>query len=285
MHRILREPLLHFAVLGIAIFALFWVIGDTEGSQNAGAFGPDRTIVIDEGDTARLDAGFEALWNRPPDAEERAALVENLITEEILVREALSLGLDQNDAVIRNRLRQKMDFLLEASAPQDDDDAALTAWFEENGARFVEPPRLAFTQVFIGPEAPSEDQIAELQYELAQGLPPETAGVATLLPMQVPLAPEASIDGTFGRGVFAQVLQLGTDAWEGPVQSGYGYHLVRVDEVQQAKNPELSEIRPRVEAVWRDEIAATAKAERLAALRDQYEVIRTDGANAEASVE
>ena len=120
MKSLLREPLLHFLLLGAAIFGLFVLFDDTPPPT------AEQSIAVTENDARRLVAEFEATWRREPTVQELDRLIEHLVNEEVYVREAKALGLDQGDTIIRRRLQLKMEFLTETGAQSaDPDDATL----------------------------------------------------------------------------------------------------------------------------------------------------------------
>lgn len=278
----LREPLLHFALAGAALFVLFDVVGGAGGPSATPAARPaaagGTTIVVDAAIVGRLAQGYEAVWNRPPTPEQLDTLIDSFVTEEILVREALLLGLDADDTVVRQRLRQKMEFLLEAAASTETpDEATLQAYLADNAETFAIAPRIGFTQVFLG-EAPAEGAAGAALDALAAGQDPAAVGQRTLLPLRMPPSPPAAIDGTFGRGVAEALLALPEGEWAGPVRSGYGDHLVRIDARDPGRLPELAAIRDEVERAWRADRAAAVKAARIEELRGVYTVERVDAA-------
>jgi hypothetical protein len=281
LSRFLKEPLLHFALAGAALFVLFDVVGSRGAAPvPATAARPamaDTSIVIDEVIVARLRQGFDAVWNRPPTEDELGGLIDSFVTEEILVREALALGLDADDSVVRQRLRLKMEFLLEAAASgETPDDSVLAAYLRDNADRFARAPRIAFSQVFLG-EAPAPGAAQAALDALRGGADPGSLGQRSLLPPALPASPPQAIDGTFGRGVFEALAQMPDGLWTGPVPSGYGQHLVRVDAREAGTLPPLDAIRDEVERAWRADRAAEARDARLDELRDIYTVDHVAG--------
>lgn len=270
----LKEPLVQFLVLGVLVFVAFLAIGDPE-DPGADALG---RIVVDADVLSRLETTFEQTWRRAPSPGEVDRMVDGYVREEVLMREALALGLDRDDIVIRQRLRQKMEFLIqpaEAAAPPDD--AVLQGFVAENEDAYRATAAVAFTQVFLGEHA-SPDDIETARAKLVAGAEPGTVAVRSLIPLVTPLSPTPVIDSGFGAGFGAAIAGLEPGVWAGPVQSGYGLHLVRIDGKEAARMPPLEDIR---EEVVRDWTAAEAKriAElRYESLRQRYEVVRDDAA-------
>ncbi|MCZ6640316.1 MAG: peptidyl-prolyl cis-trans isomerase [Gammaproteobacteria bacterium] len=244
--RLLREPLLHFAVTGGLIFLLYSLIADTQKT-------PNDVIVIS---TARIDqlvAEYQSVWNQMPVESELDNLIEAYVREEVYYRGALELDLDRDDAVVRRRLRQKMEFLMDAgSYLQEPSVGELETYYADNEKAFRRLPRLAFEQIYFGTSTDPEgitQSLSILQTE------PETdpgeMGEHTLLPAHLGVSPPAAIDGVFGPGFFEQLVKLPPGTWAGPVTSAYGTHLIRVLEYLPAQTPKLGDVRDAVVDDWR----------------------------------
>jgi hypothetical protein len=284
MHWLLREPLLHFLVLGVGLFVLYTQFGQTDAASR------DR-ILVDEAELMRLSEQFQRTWMRPPTREELRGLAEDFVKEEVLYREALALGLDRDDLVIRRRMRQKMEFLNADLTEQQPTDADLQAYLEANPDSFRRPPRFSFQQVYLSPQRSGEDPERRAQALLgrlqaagrAADLDFQALGDATLLPPQMQRATPRDIANTFGRDFADAVAQAQRDAWSGPYASAYGLHLLRVTEHQPGSLPTLAEVRPVVEREWANERRQEADARFYQALRDRYTVeIRLPEASARA---
>jgi hypothetical protein len=272
MMRVLRDPLFHFFVLGAAVFGLFALVDDSPPPVAA------NVLEITEDDARRLVAEFEATWRRPPTVAELDHMIGQFVREEVYVREALALGLDRDDTVIRRRLKTKMEFLTESGAEAvQPDDAALQAHLEANVDRFAEPPLVAFAQILLDDRVGVEE-IELLQARLNRGIDPGAAARPTLLPPVFRLSPAQVVDGTFGTGFFEALGSLPVGSWAGPVETALGRHLVRVTERRDGRLPPLSEVRSRVEQDWRAEFTVRLREERFDALLGRYEVVRPDPA-------
>lgn len=270
---ILSSPLLHFALLGAAIFGVYAAMNDTPAAPPADA------IVLTPDEAAQIADRFTATWQRPPTDAELQGLVRSWALEEALVREALELGLDRGDGVIRQRLALKMGFIAESGAAAlQPDDAELRGWLQANADRFRRPPQFAFDQLLLEPEA-TEADVAALAAELSAGADPATLGRASLLPPGLPLTPGPAIDRTFGGGFHERLADLPDGAWSGPVDSAFGRHLVRVTERLPGGMPALDEIRDAVETEWRAERAAEMRAAFNAALLERYTLDLPDPAD------
>lgn len=270
--RLLRDPLLHFFLIAAGIFGLYAVFDDTPPPAAA------NRLVIGEDDARRLVAEFEATWRRPPTVDELDHMIGQLVREEVYVREALALGLDGGDTVIRRRLQTKMEFLTETGAEAiAPDDATLQAHLETHPDRFAEPALVAFEQILLADRL-GEKEVETLLMRLNDGGDPGDTAEATLLPPAFRLSPMRVVDGTFGTGFFDALTTLPPGLWAGPVESPFGAHLVRVVERREAQVPPLDEIRDRVERDWRADLIDRLREDRFDALLSRYEVVRPDPA-------
>lgn len=251
LQRFLREPLLHFLAIGGLIFVLYTVVSGP-------APAPVNTIVIGPEHIERLAKGFQAVWRHPPSADELDGIIEDAVREEVYYREALALGLDKNDTIVRRRLRQKMEFLADTGASLLKPAAGeLEDYFAANKQTYRSVPKLAFEQIYLGEQAPAQSAtqlLASLKADTT--IDPSTLGERTLLPAQLDLSHPNAIDGVFGKGFFEQLAKLRSGVWSGPVTSSYGVHLARILESVPAAMPPLEDVR---DAVLRDWKAAKAK--------------------------
>ena len=270
---LLREPLFHFLVLGGLLFVLYTVVS---GPTPA----PVNTVVIEPERVAQLAAGYEAVWRRPPSDDELSALVDNFVREEVYYREALALGLERDDTIIRRRLQQKMEFLTDSGAEFLEPDAGeLEAYYRANQQTFQDAPRIALEQIFLG-QNPTMERISAGLVTLQSDAEtdPLSLGERTLLPSQMAVSAPTAIDSVFGAGFFDELAQLPTDVWAGPVESGYGVHLVRIRDSVPARVPPLAEVRDAVLREWRLEKAAELREQVYARLRARYDVVLSDAA-------
>lgn len=273
MRSFLKEPLLHFLLVGALVFALYSAVSPEQSQEDDAEFAPpDQVIVVDQVAVDRLASGFEGVWRRPPTMEEAAGLLDAFITEEVLVREAQKLGLENGDSVVRQRLRLKMEFLIEGAVmPGDPGDAVLQAYLDENTETYSVPGQIAFQQVYLG-ERTSEADVAAVLEALNTGAAPETVGQRTLLPPVLSLSNAQTVDSMFGSGVFASLQAVPNDTWVGPIKTGYGFHIVRITERTDARALKLDEVREKLLQTWQEDQADLRKSEQIDALRSTYEV-------------
>jgi len=276
VRKLLREPLVHFLILGAALFLAFDL---TREVDEPGA----RRIVVTPGQVAQLSAQFSRTWLRPPTDSELANLIERYVRSEVFYREALAMGLGQDDPYVRNRLALKLAVLLDdLSAEAEPADGELARFLTAHAERFAEPERLSFRQVYLDPDR-RRDPAAEAQ-TLLEGLrsgdDPAGLGDRTMLGDAFDDLDRDEIARHFG-GDFADALaELEPGVWNGPVRSSYGLHLVLVTERRPAHQPPLAEIRDAVLAEWRAQRRTEAKEQAYRRLRERHEVIIEPGAPA-----
>ena len=255
--RLLREPLAHFLFAGAVLWALFAWRGEPVDPA-------DRTIALTRAELAELSTRFEAQTRRPPTGAELDSLVEQRLREEVLYREALRLGLDRDDPVVRRRMAQKMDQLAaNAAVLEEPSEAALRDWLARHPERFGKPGQVSFEQALFASEA-------EARAALERGNP---GGEASSLPRAWRDAGPEQVAARFGRGFADELVGLPADsAWYGPLRSGVGWHLVRVTDREPPRLPPLDNIRERVEADWRSARERSARERGYRALRDAYKI-------------
>ena len=264
--RLAKEPLLHFLVIGAALFVIYEVVNISPEQRAPNA------ITISEAEIEGLAESFNRTWRRPPNDAEMASMIDDRIREEVFVREAITLGLDQNDTIIRRRLRQKMEFLTSSIVEgMEPEEANIQAFFERNQDKFKRPERVGFRQVFLG-ETPDNSKVQQALESLESGNDPETVGVRSLIPSILPLSVETAVDGTFGRGFFQSLAGLPNGQWAGPIRSGYGVHLVFVTERQPPVVPALDEIRENVIRAWRTETKKDLLEDQYQKMRARYDI-------------
>jgi hypothetical protein len=273
--RWVKEPLVQFLAVGVILFAanaLFSRGPQPTTEPVAAVLDARETIRVDGVEIAEMRATYEALWSRPPTEAELRDLVDQKVREEVLYRHALELGLDQDDAVIRRRLVQRVRFLTQdAAVIAEPDDAALQRHLEENPRLFALPPKVAFEQLCFSREArgaaAEADALAALKLLKASDNPSIDADEVPNVDRSYPLQKEWNIADVFG-GLFAEdVIELEVNGWQGPFESRFGFHLVRVTEREAAELPPLSDVR---EKVLRDYVAT----QRAAAIEAYYEDLR-----------
>jgi parvulin-like peptidyl-prolyl isomerase len=271
-----RQPLVHFLVIAAAIAVLYGWLRDGDGGR------PDRTIRITSEKIDRLEAEWRARWKRAPTAEELDGLIRAQVREAALYREALAMGLNEDDPVIRRVLVRKLEGIardiVEISLSPTEQD--LAAYFEERAARYRQPPLVTFTHVFIDPDRRGERTLRDADEILAElqskGPPAEDIGDfgdPFMLQRYYPEKTEQRVASLFGREFARSVFELQPGRWHGPVLSGYGTHLVYVDGRREFPAPTLAEVEERVRQDWIDEKRKEITEQYFAQLLARYEVI------------
>lgn len=267
LRKLIREPLFHFLLLGAVIFLL-------AGRVRGGRVGSGDKIVVTQSGIESMVVGFSRTWMRPPTQEELQGLVDDYVREEVLYRQAKAMGLDQDDVIVRRRMRQKFEFLAEdlAARTGPPTDQELEAYLRQHVDKYSEEASFSFEQVFFSREKRGASAEAEATAMLARlsgkaAIDIEKLGDAFLLPSQFEKTSAGETARLFGEK-FAKELnktQLGT--WAGPIESSYGLHLVRVNARIPEEAPPLANVR---ESVLRDLLSERRKQE----LDTQYEKLR-----------
>lgn len=268
----LREPLVHFLALGALMFAIGWATGDPQGPLGS-------RIVVTPGEVGRLAASFAATWQRPPTERELEGLVQDHIREEVYFREALNLGLDRNDIIIRRRLRQKMEFLTQdlADAVQPTDEE-LQAFLDENVDNYAIPGRYTVSQVLFRTDRDAERARVAAETAL-QGLGdpasprPMPEGDGSMLPANLENVATREVARVFGEQFLSGLEELPTGRWTGPLESGYGLHLVYVHGREEGRAPTLEEVYPLVVRDWTVEQRAQVNDAVYAEMLSRYTVV------------
>lgn len=263
-----REPLVHFLVLGALLFVVnsFWDRW----------FPSQGNIVVNEGRVRMLAENFRRTWQRPPTPPELDGLIEEHIRDEILTHEAQRLGLDRDDTVIRRRLRQKLEIITEeAAASAQPTDAQLQDYLTKHADDFRGESRVAFSQIFLDPtkrggriEADLKAMQEQVQQRATSTNWQKLGDQLFVLKPEYALSGEREVATIFGADFASALLELKQGEWIGPVRSGYGVHLVKVNQIEAARPVTLADVRPVVEREWRN-------AQRKAGAEAQYQQLRT----------
>lgn len=268
--RWLKEPLLHFALIGAALFALNAWRGSKRAAPEA------ATIEVTAAVIERLRAGYERQFGQAPDTEELRGLVTAHIREEVLYREAKALGLDGDDTIVRRRLAQKMEFLTDdLTSASEPDDAAVRRFFETNAARYAKPAQVSFRHVYFSKEKrgeKGEGAAREALAALATGASDEAFGDAFLHGFVFAEREAQDITALFGGEFAARVATLPQGQWSGPIESSYGLHLVRVDARGALQPASLDAVRAKVAEDFNDEHRRRVNREVFEKLRERYQV-------------
>jgi len=273
--RVIREPLFQFLLIGAAIYGVYALYGERPQEEQ------DRTIVITGDHVNSLATSFARRWNRAPTNEELLGLVREYVRETLLYREALAMGLDKDDHIIRRRMAQKLEFLtndlVKLNPP---DDAVLEAYLRENIDVFRAPDLVTFSHVFIDPDKRGDSTLPDGEKLLlklqANGAPTQEIlklGDRFMMQSYFPEASYHEVQRQMGAGFADSVMKLEPGKWHGPVLSGYGVHLVYVSDYMAAGDPLLADVREAVLDSWFRRQTEEFNAQYLDALSERYEII------------
>ncbi len=268
MRRILAEPMVHFLLIGIALFCAYRGV-------SPGATG-GRRIVVTQGVIDDLVTQHVAARGREPSTTELNHLIESYVRDEILYREGVRLGLERDDIVVKRRVRQKIEMMAEEDASRRvPTDADLSAYLVANQARFVQPAVVTFEQVFIGasPSGPAVvHAVAVTREALRKGAHPEELGQPTLLPHRMARTPVDLVARDFGAPFAAALEKLPVGEWVGPIGSSFGAHYVRVSDRTPTIAPQLAAVRDHVVREWENERRQRARDDAYTKMRSEYQV-------------
>ena len=269
MIRLLREPLVHFLLIGASMFAIYaWRSGaDSEPTR--------EQIVVTAGRIKQLNVIFQKTWQRPPTSAEMKGLIDEFVLEEAYYRKAVAIGIDRDDTVIRRRLRQKLEFLTDdAAALVSATDEDLAAYLAEHADTFRESPKYSFRQVYFNPDRHADkdatwfaDQVERLRAGESE------IGDPSLIAESFVDAPRQAVDGSFGTGFSTSLDELELETWQGPIRSGIGLHLILLENRVEGRLPSLDEIRPIVEREWSNVQRIANRKAMDAELLKAYEVV------------
>ncbi len=274
--RWLREPLLHFLLIGLLLFGVY-------AYTNRGRIGIEspRQIVLSLDELRTMTAYFESQWHRPPTPQEFQAMVEDKIREAVLCREGLAMGLDKDDTIVKRRMAQKMQFLAEdVAAAHEPSTAELKAWFQKNTDKFALPSRYSFRHIYFSPDKRGRNAHDDAAQTLARiaGQPedsPQIPSMADRFMFQDYYGDRtpSAIAKEFGPQFAVALEKLKPGSWEGPIESGYGWHLVFVDTVIPGRIPAFEEVESEVKTAWLGEQKAQAREKAYKGLRSKYTVL------------
>ncbi len=278
-----REPLVHFLVLGALLFGLFELMDDEASSKS-----PNQ-IEITASDVERLRDVWTKQWNRQPTETELKGLIESHLREEVLYREGLALGLDQNDTIIRRRLAQKMEFLFEDLALQSEPtEEELKAYFDRNKDKYLLPARVSFSHIYFNVDRHGEaafgnakQLLKKLQFHNTSLLRASDQGDRFMLEYDYTQKTQQEVGNVFGRQFAEKLFKTQKGIWQGPIESGYGIHLVRIRDRIESRLPQWDEVRSKVRLDFLHERRRETNKKIYEQLKARYEIVvapHTNGA-------
>ena len=276
LYTLFREPLLHFLVIGAGLFFLFTQISDSNVET-------DTRITITQADLNRLAATWLKRVGRPPSAQEREQQLDYYIREQVLYREAIAMGLDQDDVIVRRRLAKKMEYLFnDLSLISEPTETELASFLSTHTSKFTQPGTLSFRQIYLDPTQHKNEinkdtkQLLEQLKETASDVDTINLGDRSLLPYEFSNQRESEIASMFGAAFAKQAFALPINSWQGPITSEYGIHLIYINLRTKARLPPLDEIRERVISEWRSTKQHEANELFYKSLYQRYEIILDD---------
>jgi peptidyl-prolyl cis-trans isomerase C len=274
VYPLLREPFFHFLLLGALIFAVSHVVQSERSAS-------DRQIVVDEQLQQRIVEINQTQSGVTPGREQLERLVDEYIDDEVMYREAMRLGLDRDDEIVRRRLIQKMQFLRRdlAAAPKPDA-VALRAYYDTHPQLFNSPARVSFEQLYFSAdrggwgEAEARAQRAhdQLAHVTASAVPLDDA-----FPFQIPPAQLTRIEAgqLFGdTPIIDALFGAPQGQWSDPVRSAYGWHLIKVGHRRISSLAPFSDVPAQVQSAYLQEQSQAAERRELDTLRARYEIVR-----------
>lgn len=270
LRRLSKEPLLHFLLLGALLFAVYGLMSGPSGSAR-------DEILITAGRIENLAAIYEKTWQRAPTRKELQGLVNDFLREEVTYREGLAMGLDQDDTIIRRRMRQKFEFIVDGQAeafePTEED---LQVYLEQQVDDFRLEPRYTFQQVYLNPNNYGTNVVAKSKDIIQQASEPgadlSLLGNRSMLQSAVKDRSASDVDRLFGRGFAAALAEQPIGQWCGPLSSGYGLHVVMIDTVTPGRIPALEEVRKTVHREWLNQERTKLRETFYDALQSKYTV-------------
>lgn len=267
--RCLRQPLVHFLIAGFALFVLYGGVHRSTVNQD-----PQR-IEITPQIVQRIAISWLARWQRPASEQQLQGMIDEYVKEEILYREALKLGLDKDDTIIRRRLAQKMDFLAEDVASlREPAPGVLEAWYQQHQDLYAPPPLATFHHLFFAQDKRGADAQAQARAVLS-GLTDKNSGEGDAFMFKSAYTEQSQdqlarvFGSTFAMALFKQT----PGRWVGPVESGFGWHLVWLEALAKPPAPPFETVAQQVKSDWLSEQRSTSKQANFDALKARYEVV------------
>jgi imidazoleglycerol phosphate dehydratase HisB len=273
LKKLLHEPLIHFMLIGIILFALFSMVGEPESDKG-------NRLVVTQVHVERLVKTYQKRWGRPPGQAEVKNLVDGFIRQEILYREALAMGLDKDDAMVKRRMSQKLKFMFEDIAPPPEpDDAQLQTYLKKHSDKFRKPARYTFSQIYLSVDKRGDKALDDAKRLLARlqhnshKIDVSVAGDALMLDHHYTDTSQLEVAQIFGKPFSEKLNDIEPGQWVGPMDSAYGVHLVNVQQRTDTRLPDLAEIRDRVKGEYLFDWQREANEQFYDALRNRYEVV------------
>jgi hypothetical protein len=273
LEKLIKEPLIHFLILGALLFALNNVVGDSSSTD------ADNSIVISDTEVEWMQSTWNKKWGRQPTEDELQGLIEAYVREEVLYREGLAMGLDEDDTIIRRRLATKMEFLAkDIGQIVEPTEEELNEYFKANIDRYMEPSMISFSHIYFNLDnrenalGDAQTVLEKLQKNEMVSAEDWQMGDPFMLHYDYGLKTQAEVMQLFGSTFSDTVFEITPGGWQGPVQSGYGIHLVYIKDVVASREPLFDEVRDKV----KNDLVSQRRTDSFDAfyksLRDKYDI-------------
>ena len=273
--RLLHEPLVHFLLAGSVLFGLSALFGDSFGVNSN-----DTRIYVSAEKIQQLHETWSRQRGTPPTDAQLRNLVEDFVREEVLYREAIASGLDQDDTIVRRRLAQKVEFLAQSIASTvEPEDTELQQFFENNKEKYIIPTQVSFTHVYFsssrrGARAADDARsvLATLTSDQISAADASGLGDRFMLQYNYPPQSQEQIRDLFGIEFASKIFELPPGEWTGPVESSYGVHLIYIQKRSLSRTPTLQEIHAQVLRDLNDQRMRTTANEYYRGLRSRFDI-------------
>jgi hypothetical protein len=273
MKRYFREPIVHFVILGALLVFIHSLWNVWQGVQG-------RTITVSASEIERLSQAWSNTSGRAPNDRDIDYIIDQYVKEEVLVREAQRLGLEEGDVIMRRRLAQKMDFLISAEGEAEDaSDRELRAFYEENKGQFASSERRSFNHIYLSPEKYGdgiESQAQQILEQLKSGVDWKGLGDPFIQKRSYAVIPQAEVGRLFGPDFATAIFALNQGQWSGPIGSAFGLHLVRIETVDDALQADFEAVKAQVRDAWRAQQQLEFKAQKVDDLVSGYTILIED---------
>ncbi len=270
MKKLFNEPIFHFLLLGGLLVIIHNLWGSYQGELG-------RTIIVSSAELDRLSKAWSSTSGREPSAKDRDYIIDQYVKEEVLVREAQRLGLEDEDVIIRRRMAQKMDFIISADAQvENPSDDILRAYHADNKDKFTSNERRSFNHVYLSPERHGdglERKAQEVLAALKSGVEWQGLGDPFIQKRSYAVVPKVEVSRLFGPEFSTAIFALESGQWSAPIGSAFGLHIVRIEGVDTPVQADFKAVRPQVLEAWTADQQLSRKAEKVNELRSSYRII------------
>jgi hypothetical protein len=261
-----REPLFIFVVVGIVLYVFFFRSIQNQKHN-------ERQIVVSAGQIELLETSFQKTWNRPPTESELQAQINNFIMDEVFFKEAVAMGLDKKDPAVKRRMRQIIEMMLDDFATLYPTESQLQQYLAENPDNFYLPAEITFEHLYFKQENKGEADRAVKALRSAGDIRNYSENELLLIPSAFERVSAWEVERLFGKPFTIELFNLKPGDWQGPVESAYGWHLVKIGEMVEGSLPDLAAVRDLVEREWMVEQRKQVKEKQYEKMRARYDIV------------